>query len=83
MADMELWFIDLERVSAALETIEAETPSLAEVDKARLDAMTNAAARRERRLAVGRASPGGVFHSDSSGIPRERDLFAGARGARA
>ena len=51
MADIELWFIDLERASAALEAIETETLGLADVDKARLDAMTNAAARRERRLA--------------------------------
>lgn len=51
MPDIELWFIDLGEASAALEAIETGTPGLADVDKARLDAMTNAAARRERRLA--------------------------------
>lgn len=51
MAEMELWFVDLDRASAALEALERETPRLADTDTARFASMTDAAARSERRCA--------------------------------
>ena len=51
MADVELWFVDLERAAAALDALEAETPRLPDADSARFAAMTDAAARRNRRCA--------------------------------
>lgn len=51
MTDAELWFVDLERASRALEALESETARLSDVDNARFSAMTDTAARRHRRLA--------------------------------
>lgn len=51
MTDAELWLVDLERASAALEALESETARLSDVDNARFYAMTDTAARRHRRLA--------------------------------
>lgn len=50
MAETELWFVDLEKSGPALEALEAETPRLPESDHVRFAAMTDMAARRERRL---------------------------------
>lgn len=51
MADAELWLIDLEKASTALETLEAETLRLSDADGVRIGRVTDPATRRERRLA--------------------------------
>lgn len=51
MTDVELWFVDLEKASAALDALESETPRLSDADNVRFSVMTDAAARRNRRLA--------------------------------
>jgi 4'-phosphopantetheinyl transferase len=50
MADTELWLVDLNTAAAALEALEAATPRLSEDVRQRLEAIGDAAARRERRL---------------------------------
>ena len=51
MAHAELWFVDLEKASGALDALEAAKPRLSDVDNGRFAAMTDGAARRNRRLA--------------------------------
>ncbi|AHB50450.1 hypothetical protein W911_16905 [Hyphomicrobium nitrativorans NL23] len=51
MAHAELWFVDLEKASSALDALESATPRLSDADNARFAAMTDSAARRNRRLA--------------------------------
>ena len=51
MAVTELWRVDLDETEAALETLEAAVPRLSDDILERLDRMTDAALRRERRLA--------------------------------
>lgn len=48
---IDLWLVDLERSAAALEAVEAAEARLADETRARLAAMRDEAARRERRLA--------------------------------
>lgn len=51
MTDVELWFVDLEKASAALDALESETPRLSDADNVRFSVMTDAAAHRNRRRA--------------------------------
>jgi 4'-phosphopantetheinyl transferase len=51
MAETELWLINLDTAAGALEAIEQATPRLPDDLLHRLDMMSDAAARRERRLA--------------------------------